>query len=446
MFQADIEKIYKIFLESEGISTDTRQLKAKQLFWALKGENFDGNEFVEQALANGAVCAVTENKKYIGNSQFFYTPNSLQLLQKLAAFHRKKLNLPIIAITGTNGKTTTKELTHRVLLQKYKVKATYGNLNNHIGVPLTLLRFSTDTEIGIVEMGANHPGEIQELCEIAKPDFGIITNVGKAHLDGFGNFETLLNTKTALYRTLKKKGCIFLPINNRILTNASGKQNVITYGTNPRANVPGKLLQSFPSVSFSFQNSDNQTFTINSKLPGSYNFENLLAATCIGLHFKVPPKDIKNALEAYTPSNNRSQVVDYPHGKIILDAYNANPTSMQKALESFFEIPAKTKIVFCGDMFELGKYAEEEHKNILNKLLQQNQENKYKSVFLSGKNFRQASQSFELPNNFHVFETTAEVLSHIQPEELQADYLLIKGSRGMQMEQIARKLTQKQDL
>ena len=428
-----IEKIYELFLASGSISTDSRRIEKGSLFFALKGENFNGNKFAEDSVQKGASYAIIDEKQYQTSARTILVDNVLQCLQDLALFHRRKLGIPILGITGTNGKTTTKELIAAVLSKKYKVTYTQGNLNNHIGVPLTLLCMNKDTEFGVVEMGANHPGEIETLCKIADPDFGIITNIGKAHLEGFGSFEGVIKTKGELYKYLKhKQGTVFYNHDNPILEEI-GKSlpHRISYGKRD-ADFNGEPVQSPPYIHVKATFPKGVLY-LNSKLIGAYNFENILAAACIGNHFGVDPIKIQEAIKEYTPSNNRSQLIQKGDLKIIMDAYNANPTSMGASINSFSETKNVTPYLILGDMLELGEYSKEEHQSILELLKEKN----FQNVFLVGKEFSDANQNF----NFSAFKNVGELCQFLETNPIKNGTLLIKGSRGIQLEKVLQYLS-----
>lgn len=423
-----IEKLYKLFEIAQAISTDSRCIQPKSLFFALKGENFNGNKFARSAIENGAGIAIIDEEEYFISKKTILVNDVLQTLKDLANLHRKKLGIPVLAITGSNGKTTTKELVSMVLSKKFKVSFTEGNLNNHIGVPLTLLKMNSETEFGVVEMGANHPGEISELCSIADPDFGIITNIGKAHLEGFGSFEGVIKTKAELFNYLKaKNGTVFYNLDNPILDSLTvGINNKITYGTHD-AYLNGELVQSPVYVDIKVNFSKGALY-LNSHLTGEYNFENLMAAACIGIYFKIDPLKIQKAIKKYQPSNNRSQLIRKNGLKIIMDAYNANPTSMQASIKSFLSNNQGNKILILGDMLELGKYSKKEHIEILELL-----KNKpLKNVFTVGKNFYEISKKF----NFTSFINVNDLCSFLEKNPLKKGNLLIKGSRGIKLEKV----------
>ena len=396
------------------------------MFFALKGDNFNGNTFASKAINLGAKYVVIDEIGHKTSDKTILVDNVLQTLQALASYHRTYLNIPIIALTGSNGKTTTKELINAVLSKKYKTTATIGNLNNHIGVPLTLLSMTNETEIGIVEMGANHLKEIEFLCNIAKPDYGYITNFGKAHLEGFGSIQGVINGKSELYTYLIKNAKhIFLNADDSIQ-----KEKLNTYikklGFSETDSNYFKIefIEANPFVSFEIEDS-----TINSQLIGKYNFTNLCAAAIIGKYFNVELNEIKIALENYTPTNNRSQIIEKGTNKIILDAYNANPTSMKAALENFSALKDKTKIAFLGDMFELGTDAKQEHQAILNLSTSLNID----IVYFVGENFFKSENKSDKAMQFLSFETLKEKLNTL---EIKNTTILIKGSRGMALERI----------
>lgn len=421
----DIKTIHQYFLESSGVSTDSRNVPVKSIFFALKGDNFNGNMFAQEALDKGAFKVVIDEKKFHKDTgETILVENVLVTLQQLAYFHRNYLGLHIISLTGSNGKTTSKELINAVLSQKFKTVATKGNLNNHIGVPLTLLSMDSETEIGIVEMGANHLGEIKMLSEIAKPDFGYITNFGKAHLEGFGSLEGVIQGKTELYQFLKdhnKK--IFVNANDsKQLENSKGIYR-ITFGDS-NADYVIKLLVGSNHLLVEYNGTE-----IQSNLVGVYNFANVSAAIAMGAYLNVSVNDIKQGIENYVPSNNRSQLMQRGSNTILLDAYNANPTSMMAALENFKQTKGDNKVIFLGDMFELGTDSEAEHQSIVNFLT----ENNFGKVFLTGSNFYKAKNSASHIKQFKTFDDLKEV---IKTQELENATVLIKASRGMALERI----------
>ena len=419
-----IEKLHQIFLQFPIVCTDTRKIKANCLFFALKGENFNGNTYAAEALKKGAAYTVVDEKKYATSDRTILVDDVLQTLQKLASFHRNQCKAKVIGLTGSNGKTTTKELINSVLSKKYKTIATIGNLNNHIGVPLTLLSINKDTEIAIVEMGANHLKEIGFLCSIAKPDFGYITNFGKAHLEGFGSVEGVIKGKSELYDYLiHHKKSIFLNADDLIQLEKLGHY-IKKYGFTKDKNDYYRIdfLKADPYVSLKVEE-----VQINSNLIGSYNFTNCCAAILMGKYFNVDIKDIKSAIEAYIPQNNRSQIIEKNGKRIILDAYNANPTSMKLALENFNELSGNHKIAFLGDMFELGDTAKIEHQNIADLASGLNLE----KACLIGENFNKTSTTLQK------FRTYKDVATYLKNESLPKDCsILIKGSRGMALERL----------
>ena len=362
-----IEELYSIYLNCTHICTDSRKVENKSIFFSLQGDNFNGNTYAEIALNNGCSFAVIDDVNYYKDNRYILVDNTLKTLQDLAKYHRSKLKIPIIGVTGTNGKTTTKELLNAVLSKKYNTLATIGNLNNHIGVPQTILKISKFTEIAIIEMGANHLGEIAELCEIAQPNFGIITNIGKAHLEGFGSIEGIIKTKSELYNWIRKKeGTLFVNGENPILTNLSENTKRITYGNSSNNNYSANIVAANPYLEVELINKNtNKLDKIKSKLVGSYNFENILAAIAIGNYFSVDKNSIINAIESYTPTNNRSQIIKTEQNRVIMDAYNANPSSMEASINNFATIAFDNKVVILGDMLELGNESEKEHLKIL---------------------------------------------------------------------------------
>ncbi|QOG02638.1 UDP-N-acetylmuramoyl-tripeptide--D-alanyl-D-alanine ligase [Flavobacterium sp. MDT1-60] len=420
----NIQEIHNLFLECKSLSIDTRKIEKDSIFFAIKGENFDANTFAKQALELGALFVVIDNASYFIDKRTILVENSLETLQELAKFHRAYLKLPIIALTGSNGKTTTKELINVVLSKKYKTKATIGNLNNHIGVPLTLLSFNTETEIGIVEMGANHKKEIEFLCEIAQPDFGYITNFGKAHLEGFGGVEGVIEGKSEMYQYLAKNDKLaFVNLEDPIQIEKSTGIKSFTFGVNnDKADVKIKNITANPFVVI-----DYDQFSVQSHLIGLYNANNINAAVSIGRYFKVDDEAIKEAIESYIPENNRSQLLKKGSNQIILDAYNANPSSMAVAVANFLQLDSENKVMVLGDMFELGRESQQEHKIVVDSLLNQN-----KSIcYLIGKSFYENKISNK---NIHFFETFEGFSNHLKTIHFENNTILIKGSRGMALE------------
>jgi UDP-N-acetylmuramoyl-tripeptide--D-alanyl-D-alanine ligase len=428
-----IRELYEIFKKHPKISTDSRLIEKDCLFFALKGDNFNGNEFATRALKDGAAYSIIDEKSYQTDDRCLLVDNVLSALQELSKYHREQLGIPILGITGTNGKTTTKELVAAVLSRKFKLAYTKGNLNNHIGVPLTLLSMNSLTQFGVVEMGANHPGEIDQLCHIALPDFGLITNVGKAHLEGFGSFEGVKATKAELYRFIEKSGGrIFINSANEDLAEMAGNVSKVFYKTGKIGEgLEGELLQSSSFMAFQVKFPKGWLY-FKTHLIGDYNFENALAAVCIGNYFGVEPLEIQNAIEEYQPSNNRSQFITTERNKLLMDAYNANPTSMRAALMSFSKINSASKGVILGDMFELGKTSLEEHQKIVDLV----ESLKFSVVLLTGEQFSKCKS----PDNFLVFENNSLLVKYIEDSQPSGFFFLIKGSRGMKLETVIGKL------
>lgn len=409
------------------ITTDSRRLEAGDVFIALKGENFDGNRYVPEVLEKGAALAITENPQYSGNN-CICVENCLLFLQELARYHRRQLGIPIIGITGTNGKTTTKELCHAVLSRKFKTSATQGNFNNHIGVPLTLLGMDKSTELGIVEMGANHPGEIKMLCDIAEPDFGIITNIGQAHLEGFGSTENIIATKKALYdHVFAKNGKVFVNASDELLMRLSEGHNRGTYGKQGEL-LQGEIRQTVPYLVYSILVPKGQLY-IKTHLVGGYNFDNAMAASALGIHFGIDPLEIQAAIEQYQPSNLRSQLLRTEHNTVILDAYNANPSSMQVAVSHFKEMPGEHKMLILGEMLELGSTSEAAHRQLVELASNGN----FERLFLIGNHFEHCAKKCNFIAWFKDTETLIEELKRNKPEQA---FILVKGSRGNRLERI----------
>lgn len=423
-----IEEIYKIYSQARIISTDSRNVEKNSIFFALKGETFNGNKFAADALTKGAAFAVVDEEEFQTSEKIVLVQDVLGTLKNLARFHRKKLGIPILAITGTNGKTTTKELIAAVLSKKFRVSFTQGNLNNHIGVPLTLLQMNSDTEFGVVEMGANHSGEIADLCSIADPNYGIITNIGKAHLEGFGSFEGVKRAKSELYQYLAlTNGIAFYNKDNVSITELVQQvKSKISYGSK-NADLNGELIQSHSFVHGKV-NFNKGVHYLNSNLIGDFNFENILAAACIGNYFRVEPLKIQEAIKEYYPKNNRSQLIEIKGCKIIMDAYNANPTSMQASIKSFIATTPGPKTFILGDMLELGKYSVHEHHFIL-KLLKNSSSNQ---VFLIGKNFSEVADKFQ----YQSYENVDQFCNYLIHHKNLNNNILIKGSRGIRLEKV----------
>jgi UDP-N-acetylmuramoyl-tripeptide--D-alanyl-D-alanine ligase len=427
-----IENIYSRFLESgQRISTDTRKISEGSLFFALRGDNFNGNNYAEDALNKGAAFSIVDDKNLKPNERLIFVEDVLETLQQLSNFHRRQLKIKVIGLTGSNGKTTTKELINAVLSQKFNTHATQGNLNNHIGVPLTLLSLTADHEFAVVEMGANHQREIEFLCKIAEPDFGLITNIGKAHLEGFGGFEGVKKGKGELYDFLKKtNGLIFLHGDDAILTELCGDyKNVITYGSKDSFDCTGTISASkqFLEISWHLKNDAEKNF-ISSRLTGSYNFGNILSAVCVGNYFGVEKDFIKKGIENYTPSNQRSQVVEKNSNTFILDYYNANPSSMEAALLNFEKNFSGNKIAIVGDMLELGNESLQEHRYIIDLIKKLN----FSETVFVGKIFGQLSDHIHAK----FFNTSDEAKNFIAQQHFVNSSFLIKGSRGLKMEKV----------
>ena len=421
----DTAHLYQLFLESNGISTDTRKITPGSIFFALKGENFNANEFAAEAIEKGAAYAVVDEEFTGKNKKFIRVEDTLKALQELALHHRKQLGIPVISLTGSNGKTTTKELINAVLSKKYTTVATVGNLNNHIGVPLTLLTMNSHTELGIVEMGANHQQEIRFLCGIALPDYGYITNFGKAHLEGFGGVEGVIKGKKELYDHLKENGkMLFLNLDDPLQKQEKSHPNVYTFGASEEADIQ---IQYFQEDSYAGIEVDGHKICGN--LTGRYNGTNMAAAYTMGKYFEVPTEDIVSAIKEYTPKNNRSQIILKDNRRIILDAYNANPSSMAAALENLSRMEGSPKIAILGDMFELGTEAAAEHQQ----LIRDYENSPVNKVFAIGANFFKTETDSKKIKKFESFE---EFKKWFQPSEFNAGTILIKGSRGMALERV----------
>ena len=419
-----IEQIYKLYSQKYRVTTDSRKIDDGSVFFALKGEHFDGNDFAYQvANDNIAACVVADRKDLPYHERLFIVDDSLTALQQLAKMHRERCGIPVIAITGTNGKTTTKELIAAVLSKKYNIIYTQGNFNNHLGLPLTLLQIRPETEIAVVEMGANHPGEIAQLCSIAQPDFGIITNIGKAHIEGFGSFEGVVKTKNELYQYLKTKDerlktKVFVNGNNDLLMQLSEGMDRVVYEAKDerlKANDRSPFLE----VEWNGKN-------IKTKLVGEYNYENVMAAITIGRHFKVEDEFIIEALESYCPTNNRSQYIKTDKNEIVMDAYNANPTSMSHSIKNFRNISGDEHLLILGDMRELGHESAEEHHKIIMLL----KELDFKNVMLVGEEFKKVNDSYDS------YTDIDELIEHIKENDISGCKILVKGSRGVRLEKV----------
>ena len=418
-----IAQLYPLFLKFPDVCTDTRKITENCIFFALKGDNFNGNKYADEAIEKGAAYAVVDEQEYVSQDKIILVEDVLACLQDLATYHRKKCPAKVIALTGSNGKTTTKELIHAVLVKKYRTVATKGNLNNHIGVPLTLLSIAQDTAFAVVEMGANHQKEIEFLCQIAQPDFGYITNFGKAHLEGFGSEEGVIIGKSELYEYLiAHHKPIFLNADDAIQMKKLGAYvNKYGFTTHNKQFYQIEFLGALPWVHIKVED-----FRIQTQLIGSYNFTNCCAAILMGKYFNVSLSDIKEALEHYRPKNNRSQILQKNGHYIILDAYNANPTSMEAALVNFSTMEGTNKVAFLGDMFELGSSAMSEHMKVAKLAADM----RFDQTFLIGENFCKTDTPLPHFNNVNALAT------FLEQNPLQDSTILIKGSRGMALEQI----------
>ncbi|MDB5228432.1 MAG: UDP-N-acetylmuramoyl-tripeptide--D-alanyl-D-alanine ligase [Bacteroidota bacterium] len=424
----DISELYEVFKHSTGVTTDTRNIQHGQIYFALKGEHFNGNTFAHKAIENGAAYCVIDEAEYKLSDKYILTSDVLSTLQELSYLHRKKINpMAVVGVTGSNGKTTTKELLYAVLSTTFKTHATKGNLNNHIGIPLTLLAMDPDTEIAIIEMGANHKKEIESYCKYAEPTHGIITNCGKAHLEGFGGIEDIRKAKGELYDYIKNNfGNVFVNGDDDILLDMlkeRGIENYTSYGSNTGNTYMGKMISDQPFVNIQFENTE-----IHSQMFGSYNYSNMMCAIAVGKYFGVTNNNLKTAIENYAPANARSQVIEKNGFRMILDAYNANPTSMEHALESFSKLNAQQKIVILGDMFELGENSLVEHQSIADLCLQLN----FDTVVLVGKDFSKT----KTPGQVLKFINSDEAQTWFRQQDLSGANILLKGSRSMQMEKV----------
>lgn len=424
----DMQQLFNLFYECSSISTDTRKIGKDVLYIALKGENFNGNEFADDAIKKGAKYAIVDEKEYADNERIFYVENGLVFLQKLANHHREKFSIPIIGITGSNGKTTTKELIASVLSQKFNVLFTLRNLNNHIGVPLTLLQLTNDHDIAIIEMGASKLKDIKELTDIANPTHGIITNIGAAHIEGFGSFEGVLKTKRELYDSIESVGgTLFYNQDDEVLINnlPSGIE-AISYGTSKESNVNGQLLEFIPEVEFKWSSDDYHSEAIKTKIIGKYNFYNMLAAICIGHYFEIDPDLINKGISEYESSNNRSQILKTKNNTLILDAYNANPTSVKSAIESFSMMRSDEKFFVLGDMLELGKESTRFHQEIIALTKELN----LQGIFV-GSIYSEIAKSDDSIMAFESTYTAKEFLGTASPKN---NLILLKGSRSIKLE------------
>jgi UDP-N-acetylmuramoyl-tripeptide--D-alanyl-D-alanine ligase len=459
-----IEELYSEYLKSRCVTTDSRQVTDGCIFFALKGDNFDGNRFAQSALDKGAALCVVDNPECKVDERCILVKDSLQTLQELARYHRTQLSIPVVGITGTNGKTTTKELVNAVLSKKYRVHCTQGNFNNHLGVPLTLLSTPADAEMLVVEMGANHPGEIDFLCNIANPEFGLVTNVGKAHLEGFGSFKGVIRTKTELYKHLAAMaGVIFVNADDEILMERAEKMaqlpanpsvlpgvvpsipgvtpsdytadfcprgvnlpmaSVVTYGSSEAAECKGSFVSSDPCMKFYFEDGDT-VYSVQSQLVGGYNYSNAMAAVCVGRYFGVELFDIKTAIEEYRPSNNRSQCLRTERNTLILDCYNANPSSMRVAVDNFAAMKGGNKMVVLGAMKELGGDSRSEHRELFDRIVRAG----FERVMLIGDEFRFAEGS----ERVEWFENTEAAAERLKQNPVIGAMVLVKGSNSNRM-------------
>jgi UDP-N-acetylmuramoyl-tripeptide--D-alanyl-D-alanine ligase len=426
------EQLYEIYLKHPQICTDTRKITASCLFFALKGDNFDGNKFALQAIESGAAFSIIDDAEYALNDRFIVVNDVLETLQNLARLHRKHLKIPVIGITGSNGKTTTKELIRSVLSQQFNTFATEGNLNNHIGVPLSILSVTSDCEIAIIEMGANHQREIEFLCSISQPSHGMITNIGKAHLEGFGGIEGVRIGKGELYEFLSKTGgIVFLNNDDQTLSSIArerGLVNIVGYGKDDKNFLSARLKNAAPYLSIDWNLSGEPKHMAFSNLPGIYNFDNICAAICIGGYFNLSPEKINKGINAYKPLNNRSQILETEKNTIICDYYNANPSSMTVALENLEATEAKSKVLILGDMFELGEESANEHRLILEKALLTKAERR---IFV-GEEFCKLKGI----EGAEFYTSTAEASSALNQHPVKQATILLKGSRGMKLESL----------
>jgi UDP-N-acetylmuramoyl-tripeptide--D-alanyl-D-alanine ligase len=427
-----IKDLYDIFMKHPSVCLDSRNVTAGSIFFSLKGDRYDGNRFANEALGKGCSYAVIDDPGYHKNDRYILVKDVLTSLQKLSAYHRRHFRIPVLAVTGSNGKTTTKELCHDVLSSKLNTITTQANLNNHIGVPMTILRMRQGTEIAVIEMGANHQGEIASLCHIASPSHGLITNIGRAHLEGFNGFEGVITAKKELYDFIRSShGLVFINAGNELLNSISSGLPRVAYGEGKETTVSGEVISSDPflSVGIDFKSTDGkvlQHIHVNTGLIGQYNFENILAAACVGLHFGVDPETIAMAIASYKPSNYRSQYIKTGSNTVILDAYNANPSSMEQAILNFMRIHAGHKAMILGDMFELGRESEQEHRKILEIV----RASGVQTVVLVGEIFS------SLSNSSFCFTNTSQAMDYLREHPITSSMILIKGSRLMGLEKL----------
>jgi UDP-N-acetylmuramoyl-tripeptide--D-alanyl-D-alanine ligase len=427
------QELYEIYISCSSVTTDTRKPVRDSLFFALHGENFNGNQFAAEALENGAAYAVIDDKKMFAGNRFILVDDTLHALQDLAACHRPKLRSGIIAITGSNGKTTTKELISRILAQKYRVFSTPGNLNNHIGVPLTILSIRQEHQIGVVELGASHTGEIMKLCRIAQPAYGLVTNIGRAHLEGFGSLNGVIKAKGELYEYLNEThGCTFINCENSMLTDMLKKFSgvIIKYGNCAGSLCSGKILETNPFLSLlmTYGKEHRHQLPVKTRLVGDYNLENILAAAAVGHYFSVDPEKIVKAIEAYVPEILRSQMERTKFNRVIIDAYNANPSSMEAALKNFCLHPDKNKVLILGEMKELGDSSAEEHENLISLIQMMG----FNHVYLVGEAFK----GIDIPAEWQWFRNVEELIGKFKNNPVQDATVLLKGSRAVELEKL----------
>ena len=417
-----IENIYELYKKAYTVTTDSRTISKDCVFVALKGEHFDGNDFALKVAEDGvAACVIADRQDLPKHERLFVVDDSLKCLQELARYHREKLGTPIIGITGTNGKTTTKELISAVLSKKYNIIFTQGNFNNQLGAPLTLLRIKPETELAVVEMGASHPGDIDELTAIGEPNYGIITNIGRAHLEGFGGYEGVIKTKNEMYQYIAQhNGMLFVNRDNALLMDLAHNINKVTYGTAAEADIKGKIISANPYLSVEWNGKK-----IDTQLVGDYNFENVMAAICVGTYFKVATDAIVDALSHYCPTNNRSQVIETGKNRVVMDAYNANPTSMSHSIKNFRNICKTDNLLILGDMRELGSESEKEHKTIIELL----KELKFKNVYLVGPEFSKFSE-------YSSFNNVDDLAQYLTAHPVSGFDILVKGSNSIRLNKI----------
>lgn len=427
-----IEQLYQRYLQHPVISTDTRKIVPGSLFFALRGDKFDANTFAQQAIEQGAAYAVIDNPAYQNGDRFLLVTDVLNTLQDLARHHRKQLNIPVIGLTGSNGKTTTKELINAVLSQRFTTLATQGNLNNHIGVPLTILNINSGHQMAVIEMGANHQKEIELLCSIARPSHGLITNVGRAHLEGFGGVEGVKKGKGELYDYLQNTGGIaFINANDSVLMEmqqARQIKNKVFYGNGDNALISGRLNANAPYLSLTWSNhTDRQPHPVSSQLTGEYNLDNILAAICIGSYFKLDAGEINRGVAGYQPQNNRSQLMQTASNTLICDYYNANPSSMAVAIDNLSKLQAAHKVLILGDMFELGDDSPAEHLGVIQTAMQAPVNER---IFI-GAEFDKHRQ-----NGATFYATAQDAMEGLKAGPIKNATILIKGSRGMALERL----------